>query len=54
VTWNDPGDLRTKIRESIQANIVRRAAGVHDALFSGTGPYLHREPNVRQGSGPGT
>ncbi len=54
VTWDEPADLRTKIRESIQANIVRRAAGLQDALFSGTGPYLNREPKVHQGSGPGT
>lgn len=54
VTWDQPADLRTKIRESIQANIVRRAPGAHDALFIGAGPYLHREPMVRPGCGPGT
>jgi hypothetical protein len=54
VTWDAPPDLRIKIRESIQANIVRRVPGVHDALFSGTGRYLGREAKVPRGSGPGT
>jgi hypothetical protein len=54
VTWDEPPDLRTKIRESIQANIIRREPGVHDALFGGTGPDLHPEPKVHKGSGPGT
>jgi hypothetical protein len=50
VTWDEPADLRIKIRESIQANILRRAPGAHDALFRGTGPYLRRETKSRQGS----
>jgi len=54
VCWDEPPDLRTKIREGIQANIVRRVPGVHDVLFTGAGRYLGREPKVHQGSGPGT